>query len=442
MWHFVWYYAAFSYNLNGILMEPRLEKRYTKLVRSHMQVGHELSPGVKNVLNKDIAFNQTQAAWRFFNNENCTLEALSQPLLKAAHELSEQECDQYALVPHDWSYLSYGSHKRKKDTYNTFKKSVGYDLQSSLMISDRHGGPLAMVAMNLKTKKETNSTYDTNLKGLTHLEELSRRIKWLDSQGFKKPLVHIIDREADSVAFFRALEGKNWLIRANDNNYVHDGISKQKIKDIAKKLLFSDQRAIEYKGSTAQQQIAEVFVTITRDAHTKKKDAHGKRLPSVKGDPVNVRLVVSRIIDINGKELAIWYLLTTMSSVSASTIALWYYWRWSIENYFKLMKSAGMQLEAWQQTTGEAISRRLLIASMACVCVWRIAHAKGPEAGELRKVLVRLSGRQMKWKKEFTHPALFAGLCSLLSLQELLENYSIEQIKSLISDVFGDKGLM
>lgn len=29
---------------------------------------------VVNVLTQDSAFNQTQAAWRLFNNKNCTLE--------------------------------------------------------------------------------------------------------------------------------------------------------------------------------------------------------------------------------------------------------------------------------------------------------------------------------------------------------------------------------
>jgi hypothetical protein len=60
-----------------------------------MQIGHELSAGVKSSLNKDKAFSQTQAAWRFLNNQLCSLEALSQPLLQAAHELGEEECDNY-----------------------------------------------------------------------------------------------------------------------------------------------------------------------------------------------------------------------------------------------------------------------------------------------------------------------------------------------------------
>lgn len=426
-------------------MEPRLEKRYEQLVRTHMQAGHELAAGAKSILNEDAAFNQTQAAWRFYNNNSCTLSELSQPLLKAAHQASESECDAFILVPHDWSHLGYNAHKSKTDTYNTFKKCIGYDLQSSLAISDRHGGPLALVAMNLKTKNETFSTYEENLQGLTHLEELSKRINWLESQNFNKPLVHIVDREGDSVAFFRSLDNNIWLVRVNENSNAFDGTSEKKLNEISKDLEFTQARTIEYRGTPANQLIAETEVTITRSAKTKKKGANGKRLPPIKGEPVKARLIVSRVVDSTGKELAVWYLLSNVLTVSAATLALWYYWRWSIESYFKLVKSAGMQIESWQQTTGLAIARRLLVASMACVCVWRIANAKGAKAGELRRILVRLSGRQMKWKVEFTYNALLAGLWALLATQDLLNNFSLEKIKSLledIKDIISEKGLV
>ena len=426
-----------------ILMELRLKKRYEQLVRTHMQVGNSVAAGVKSILNNDEAFNQTQAAWRFFNNDACSLQELSQPLLKAAHELSETECDNFILMLHDWSTLGYNAHKSKKDTYNVFKACVGYDLQSSLAVSDRHGGPLALVAMNLKTKDERLSNYGENLEGLTHLEELSKRIGWIESQNFNKPLVHIVDREASSVAFMRTFKSKNWLIRENDNNIVNDGISEKKIKDIAKNLSFSQARIVEHKGIPANQQIAETEIIITRPAKQKRKGPEGKRLSIViKGEPVKARLIVSRVIDNLGNELSIWYLLSNMHDVPAATLALWYYWRWSVEKYFKLMKSAGMQLESWQQTTGLAIARRLLVASMACVSVWRIAHATGPKAGELRRVLVRLSGRQMKRKVEFTYNALLAGLWALLAMQDMLNNYNIEEIKSLLKDAVEEMGLV
>ncbi|MDR3197267.1 MAG: hypothetical protein LBU34_05300 [Planctomycetaceae bacterium] len=52
--------------------------------------------------------------------------------------------------------------------------------------------------------------------------------------------------------------------------------------------------------------------------------------------------------------------------------ALCYYCRWNIETYFKQMKSAGLEMEHWQQTTGSAIMLRLLAASMALVLIGQL----------------------------------------------------------------------
>lgn len=60
------------------------------------------------------------------------------------------------------------------------------------------------------------------------------------------------------------------------------------------------------------------------------------------------------------------------------------------------MKSAGHQLESWQQESALAIVKRLLVASMACVTVWAIAADNSQNAAELRALLIKLSGRQMK----------------------------------------------
>ena len=106
-------------------------------------------------------------------------------------------------------------------------------------------------------------------------------------------------------------------------------------------------------------------------------------------------------------------------------------YQWDIECFFKLLKKAGHDLESWQQETGLAIAKRLLVVSMACVVVWEIAAAKGEKAEDLRTFLIKLSGRQMKWGKSFTNPALLAGLWIFLSMQEILDSYSPEEIAAL-----------
>ena len=423
-------------------MDKRLDKRYDKLVRSHMNNNDKLAAGIRTQLNNDVAFSQTQAAWRFFNNEKTTLLDLAQPILRACHELcKESSHTSYALIAHDWSHLSYGHHSSKRDTYNTIKNSIGYELQTSLLLSAEHGGPLGVVAMSLKDKNKLHRSYTKETdRNVSHLDELAKQIEWIESQSFSKKLIHIIDREGDSVGFLRTLENRYWLVRARGKSKAHDGKTSRKIEEIAKDLTFNEERTVEFKGKKAIQQIAETEITILRPASLRTKRVDGSRVQPIKGTPVKCRLIASKIIDNNQKEVAIWYLLSNVGeAISKSEIAIWYYWRWSIENYFKLMKSAGMQLESWQQTTSLALGRRILVASMACIFVWRIAHVKGPEATEIRRVLIRLSGRQMKRGKDFTYPALLAGLWSLLTMDDMLNNYGIDKIKSLISKVFGDK---
>lgn len=431
--------------MNGLFsMEKRLKTRYRKLVRSHMNSSNALTSGVKTELKNDITFNQTQAAWRFFNNENVTLIDLSTPILQAGHELCAEELGEFALIAHDWSHLSYSTHKSKEDTYNTIKRNIGYELHTSLLLSANHGGPLAVVAMSLKDKTNQHRSYSDNTsREKSHLEELAQQIDWIESQDFSKKLVHIIDREADSVGFLRAIKDRYWLTRGHGGYRVSDGHALRKIQQIAEDLSFDEERTVDMKGKKYTQQIAETEISILRPSSPRTKKADKSRVQPIKGDPVQCRLIVSRIMDSDNKVIAIWYLLSNLhNEVDKAKIALWYYWRWSIESYFKLMKSAGMQLESWQQTTSLSIARRILVASMACVCVWRLAHATGPQAAETRRVLIKLSGRQMKWGKEFTYNALLAGLWSLLAIDNTLNNYGIEKIKSLISDIFGDQGFV
>ena len=92
-------------------LELRLKRRYDQLVRSHMIKSDMLSAGVKSGLKSTQSFNETQAAWRFFNNERCELGELMKPLL--AHGIKHSEdVAQYGLVAHDWSGLSYKKHTK------------------------------------------------------------------------------------------------------------------------------------------------------------------------------------------------------------------------------------------------------------------------------------------------------------------------------------------
>ncbi|WP_439626079.1 hypothetical protein [Gemmata sp.] len=90
-------------------------------------------------------------------------------------------------------------------------------------------------------------------------------------------------------------------------------------------------------------------------------------------------------------------------------------------------------MEQWQQQSGPAIARRLLVAAMACVGVWQLDHDDSVPAMAFTDALVRLSGRQVRKSNRHTAPALLAGLWVLLSMVALLEHPSLTKLKTFIA---------
>jgi hypothetical protein len=315
----------------------------------------------------------------------------------------------------------YADHASKKDRVALSSRHVpeGYELQAALLMSDRDGQPLAPGILSLRSAQGVHCSRSWQIrKPLSPLDELDPAMSYLDQQGLGKPLVHIVDAEADSVGHFRQWStrpGRLFLVRADDRIVQYAGQEQRcsKIRETLREQQgFRCTRKCLYHGRPAEQWVAEVEVQLTRAAQRNRPGVGDRqRIP---GPPLTLRLVIAEVRDAEGKVLAVWYLLSNVPcEVDAATLALWYYWRWSIESYFKLLKSAGMQVETWQQETAAAITRRLLVASMACVTVWRLARSTHPQASEARQMLVRLSGRQMKHRCEFTLPALLAGMgCS------------------------------
>jgi len=388
-------------------------------------------------------FAATQAAYRFLNNPRVTLRALAKPLVEAARVEATTACDRWALVIHDWSQLMYPSHETKQDRVALSSRGgpEGYELQTALLASDRDGTPLAPLAMSLRAADGVHCSRSWKVRpALSPLDELAPVMNFAEQQSLGRPLVHIIDAEADSVAHFRewAYSGRFFLVRADDRLVEWEG-NEQKCSAIRALLEqrgeFRDVRRVEYHGRPARQYVVEVAVRLLRAGQRNRPGAGDRQ--KIPGPPLPLRLVLAEVRNDAGQVLATWRLLTNLpAEVDDSTVALWYYWRWSIEKYFKLLKSAGMNVEQWQQATAHAIAARLLVASMACVTVWRLARSSHPQAGNARQLLVRLSGRQMKRSQPWTMPALLAGMWNLLAMTEVLQHYSPTELQELAKIVF------
>lgn len=423
------------YAINLPELEPRLARRYETLVRQHMATTSDLAAGLRALPETKGSFAAAQAAWRFFRNPRISLSALMQPLLAQARSAIASECSQYVLAVHDWSALGYGQHESKTDRIplNT-KKPAGYELAAGVLLSDRTGEPLAPAYHELATAAGVLSTRsDRRLPERAHLDALTLNQAYLEGLALGKPLVHIVDAEGDSVGHLRRWDAKKqrFLTRGDSIRWVRWRGQECQVATILPQLEMRYAREVEYKGRAAQQYIAETEVTLHKAARTHRmvKGRHVHR--TIKGKPLDLRLVVSEIRDESGAVLALWLLWTNVRGVGAETIALWYYWRWTIESYFKLLKRAGQHVEQWQQSCAMAIARRLLVAAMACLVVWSLARSQAPQAAETRQLLVRLSGRLMKRGVDFTEPALLAGMWVLLAMLDTLEDYTPAQLRRL-----------
>jgi hypothetical protein len=424
--------------------DKRLQRRYLQLVQEHLSPVQAIAAGLRALPGTAQAFASTQAAWRFYANPRVTLPQLAQPLIEAARAAVEQDNQHYALVVHDWSQLLFKAHHSKRDrAVLSSATDLGYELLTALVLSDRDGAPIAPVCQQLRAAQGVYSSRSARVQPVpSQLDALAPTMRFMQRLKLGKPTVHIIDREADSVGHYRRWthHRRLFLVRADAQRVVRHEGQERSLSEVVVSLhrsgAFRPSRTVEYHGRSAEQFVAEAAVVLERPAAPNRRGAGGGPRRLVRGAKLPLRLVVSEVRDGDGTLLATWLLLTNVpSSVSASEVALWYYWRWRVESYFKLLKGAGLHLEQWQQETASAVAKRLLVASMACVVVWQVARSEAPEAAEARRLLVRLSGRQMKWGVEFTEPALLSGLWVLLAVVRVLEHQDLDDLLRLAQSV-------
>lgn len=314
----------------------------------------------------------------------------------------------------DWSTLAFATHQSKKDRRQlTHAHDIGYDLATVLMVRGSDGACIAPVSVSLARHNDILSTQPDPVADVPHVDQIRSKMDFVASLNLGADVVHVIDREADSVGHWRdwTKAGHRALVRADDR-LVRHGERERKLVDIADEVkaqgdLRSAGKAL-YRGRQAWRFVGQTQVVLHRPA----KRREGGKQREVPGEPVRLRLVVVELRDARDKVLARWLLLTNVAEeqADAATVASWYYYRWQIENLHKLLKSAGWQLESWLQRDGERLLRKLLVAMAACVEVWALERRTDQSSESFKVLLMALSGRQTKARRPITTTALLAGL--------------------------------
>ena len=186
-----------------------------------MRSAPELAAGVAGLPSTTSAFAATQAAWRFHANDRVTSPALVEPLRAAGRRRLDASKSPFALLVHDWSELSFDHPKGKRDLVQlTHKTDVGYEATAALLVSAEDGSPSAPMEVHLKTAAGVLGARRRAPKDLAHLEQVLPTMKASRTWGLSKPLVHVIDREADSVDHYPwwHAAGFRFTIRGDDRS--------------------------------------------------------------------------------------------------------------------------------------------------------------------------------------------------------------------------------
>lgn len=420
-------------------MDRRLQHRYRTIVKQQVQAAQALAAGLHALPGARSSFAATQAAWRFLNNPRVGLPALVEPLREAGRQSAAATTATHLLVVHDWSFLSFPTHTSKADRVDRgSSQALGYDLATALLVDAASGQPLAPMDLELTTRAggiRGRADHPPGPEAVPHIDQVLATMTAATTWGLARPLVHVIDREADGLAQFRtwASAGHLFVVRVDADRRVRWREQSRRLPEIVEGLRAGGAfHPVGELGENRALFVADTTIVYTRPGRVRRG---GRRL-NVPGEPLAVRLVVSQVRDAGGAVTAEWLLVTNVGpEVPAAQVGQWYAWRWLIESFFKLLKGHGQQVEHWQQETGAAIAKRLAVTAMACVLVWKLVRDTSPHGRAAAKLLVRLSGRQMKRARPVTAPAVLAGLEKLLSVLDLLEETSVEELRALLHHV-------
>jgi hypothetical protein len=385
------------------------------------------------------------ALYRFLDNPRVTPRMLAEPLRAALASHLGARPAAYTLLVHDQSVLSYHRHKAKADRLRrTHKSDVGYELLTSLAVDTRDGDPIAPTAMRLRAARAVHSTSESEPRRSTLQDLILPRMNDARAEFPGTTFVHVADREFDSIGHHRGWHaaGHLFLVRAKGNRRVLWEGRSIRLDQIPPEIAARDGAfrlvgEVRSRGRAGGLWVAGTEVTRDRPARPHTRGRKGRSRAVVKGAALTIRLVIAQIRFGDGS-VEVWLLYSNVPrDVDDETLARWYYWRWRIESFFKLLKSSGMAVESWKQRNGLAILRRLLLAAMALSLVYRLSQAPGGQAAANRRTLIRLSGRLMGHEVEHTVPALLAGMYALLQIRHALETYTRAEIEALHDAVFG-----
>lgn len=320
----------------------------------------------------------TKAAYRLFDNEKVTLDKILYPHQVRTRE--RMEARDLVLAIQDTTFLSYTHHPKTTGLgpiRGAAQNMFGLVMHTTLCMTPE-GLPLGVLDQQIWARPEEKRTLTKAQERNLPIEE-KESYKWI--QALERTIelapagiqvVTVCDREADVYELFvRAQElHTGLLIRATQNRVLMDD-EREKVRSRVRSAPIAGHLKVhvpEKKGEPERDAVVSVrFCSVTLKAPWRPKLPGKDPLPAM---PIDVILVeeVAPPPDVTPLN---WLLLTNVpvhSFEDAVQRVKWYRCRWSIEVYFKVLKS-GCKVEDCRLRTAERLIRCLTLYT---IIAWRL----------------------------------------------------------------------
>lgn len=352
----------------GFLPDVRLEKRTEKVMNDMLTFG-------KVVVNKFCKSNTDKiGAYRMLSNSSFDHKDISQALFQACkrnqgvkHLLCLQDTTEFNFTNH---FKGIGSDDNDIGPI-TNEKNAGFFCHPMLVIDAENYLPLGISYAKLWNRQwDKINRHEREYKSQKITDKESFR--WIESAQKTKDLLTetqmktiIGDRESDIYEELAIVSDKNTklLIRSSINRRLYDSDN-----NLYETLEVLDQRAIyeiEIKGNKKRKnRTAKIALRYTPVKLQKPNKKHMSSYP----DYVDVWAIEARELDQTvpeGEDPVLWRLLTThnIESVNdALNCTKWYSYRWLIEEFFRVLKSQGLEIEASQLESGAALKKLVILS--------------------------------------------------------------------------------
>ena len=334
----------------------------------------------------------TQAAYRLFDNDKASPEAIREPHIAATIKRMVA-CGGPVLVAQDTVFFSYGEHPKTRGLGPIGKSNEAHErglIMHNALAFTASGVPLGLLSQKIWARREVpDEEFVEKILRLqcTAVEE-KESSKWLlalretvarTPKGVQ--VVTIADRESDFFEFLTAAKdlSARYVIRARrDRKLVPEDSAgwETMIEALAAApVLGSLEVAIPGNGKRkARTAVIEVKVA---QATIQPPQRRGHARDSGSTDPITVQVIgATESAPPAGQEAVSWVLLTNLPVAdfeAAREKVQWYGKRWGIETWHKVMKS-GCKVEDCLLETGERLARYLTVFSIIGARLMHVAY--------------------------------------------------------------------